>query len=87
MTHTRLKLDPFLQQSKSALPQHNKEKEDIAIVKPSKKRRLPSQGGYTDNSSSNIHHGGGGIPGAQQPNDKVQPLVSYGSSDSDEPDE
>ncbi|CDH55941.1 coiled-coil domain-containing protein 130 [Lichtheimia corymbifera JMRC:FSU:9682] len=87
MTHTRLKLDPFLQQSKSALPQH-KEKEDIAIVKPSKKRRLPSQGGYTDNNndSSNIHHGGG-IPGAQQPNDKVQPLVSYGSSDSDEPDE
>lgn len=100
MTHTRLKLDPFLQQSKSTLPQH-KEKEDIAIVKPSKKRRLPSQhqqrGGYRDNnndsSSSSIRSGGDGdgggdIPCAQQPNDKVQqPLVSYGSSDSDEPDE
>lgn len=86
MTHTRLKLDPFLQQSKAALPQH-KEKEDITIVKPNKKRRLPSQheqqGGYRDDDNdSNIHHGG--IPGAQQPNDKVQPLVTYGSSDSDE---
>ena len=91
MTHTRLKLDPFLQQSKSAPSQH-KEKQDIAIIKSTKKRRLPSQheqqqlGGYTNDNDTSIPSSGD-ISGAQQPNDKVKPLVSYGSSDTDESDE
>ncbi|KAI7876594.1 DUF572-domain-containing protein [Lichtheimia hyalospora FSU 10163] len=90
MTHTRLKLDPFLQQSKSAPSQH-KEKQDIAIVKSTKKRRLPSQneqqlGGYTNDNDTSIPRSDD-ISCAQQPNDKVKPLVSYGSSDTDESDE